>query len=83
MKLKTFFYTVSGKLVLASRVEKRSLDFKDGDSIVLVLPDGNEIKTIISSGGKFKVHKTLVQTILVDDLMKEDAPVGTEIFLEA
>ena len=37
-------YTVSGMLVLSGRVEKESLDFKDNDSIFLVLPDGIEIK---------------------------------------
>jgi len=73
-------YTVSGTLVLSAKVETNSLNFKIGDSIVLVKPNGTEIKTKIDSYGRFKVQNSPVHSILVKTLRREDVPIGTVIF---
>ena len=76
-------YTVSGKLVLAAKVKDNAVNFKEGDSIILVKPDGTEVKAQARGGGKFKVMNSLVQSILLEEeLKKEDIPIGTIIFLD-
>ena len=75
-------YSVSGKLVLAAKVDDNVANFKQGDFIILVKPDGTEIKAQARGGGKFKVLNSLVQSILLEEeLKKEDIPIGTIIFL--
>lgn len=74
-------YTVSGRLVLAGRVEKESLDFKDNDSVIIVLPNGTEIKTKVEGSGRFKIQKTFVHSIIADDLTRDDIPIGSTVFI--
>ncbi len=76
-------YTVSGLLVIAGRVDKDSLDFKAGDTIILVKPDESEIETQAVIADRSKVRNFLVHTVLVEDLKREDVPIGTEVFLKA
>lgn len=75
-------YTVSGVLVLAGIVEKRSSNIKKDDSIILVRPDGAKIETKIKSSDNFKVQENLAQAVLIEDLTKDDVPIGTVIFVD-
>jgi len=54
-------------------------EFKIGNPIVLVLPDGREIMTKISGFDLFNVAKG--SAILIENIAKEDVPIGTEVFL--
>lgn len=74
-------YTVSGVLVLAGIIEKHSSTIKKDDSIILAKPDGTEIETKISSSDNFKVQNKLVQVVLIENLIKDDVPIGTVIFV--
>ncbi len=75
-------YTVSGLLVVAGRVNKEFLDFKAGDSIILLKPDESEIETQVVVADRYKVRNFLVHTALVEDLNKEDVPIGTDVYLK-
>lgn len=81
-KVEDCLYTVSGSLVLAAKTRQDSLDFKEGDSIVLIKPDGTEIETQIGGTGRFKVINSYVESITLDGLKNEDVPIGTEVYLE-
>lgn len=79
-------YTVSGVLVLAGIVEKEARDESresdDGDSIIIIFPDENEIKTKAKGGGIFKIQGKLVHSALIRDLKKEDIPIGSIVFVD-
>lgn len=74
-------YTVSRRLVLASEAENGSLDVEIGDSIILVTPDGTEIETEAEGVDNFENLHTPIHAIYIENLTKEQVPIGTEVFL--
>jgi hypothetical protein len=75
-------YIADGKLLLAGRVEKDSLDFKAGDSIILSKPDGTEIETKIIEADSFKGSKLKIHAVFVEGIRKEEIPFRTIVFLK-
>jgi translation elongation factor EF-Tu-like GTPase len=77
-----FKITGRGTVVAANRPPNLP-DLKVGEKIVLIQPEGREIKTEIA-GIEMVVTVSGVKKIalLIKDITKEDVPVGTEVFLK-
>jgi translation elongation factor EF-Tu-like GTPase len=75
-------------VVVTGELESGSPSFKNGSAVVLVHPDGNEVTTEIV-GIEFikpldyeKFNRNKIGVMLKGDVKREDAPVGTVVFLE-
>ena len=78
-----FYIAGQNGTVIAGEYQQNSPIFKIKDEIVLIQPDGTETTAEVSGIEIVKTVSGKKKTaILIENIIKEDVPIGTDVFLK-